>query len=140
MDILVRLSSRLPLALSPFNIPLEQRGELEDYRSSFSSVFSFVFFPLHPREVGLRGRKREREREMKERTMSAEYPRLYTRFFSRGTRQPCLLPLHVSFLLLPCRDSLTLEKNRLQFLSGSYRTNRVSQFSESVEVVPFPFS
>lgn len=137
MDILVRLSSRLPLALSPFNIPLEQRGELEDYRSSFSSVFSFVFLPLHPREVELRGRKREREREMKERTMSAEYPRLYTRFFSRGTRQPCLLPLHVSFLLLPCRDSLTLEKNR--FLSGSYRTNRVSQFSESVEVVPFPF-
>lgn len=130
----IRLSSRLPLALSPFNIPLEQRGELEDYRSSFSSVFSFVFFPLHPREVGLRGRKREREREMKERTMSAEYPR----FFSRGTRQPCLLPLHVSFLLLPCRDSLTLEKNRLQFLSGSYRTNRVSQFSESVEV-SFPF-
>lgn len=131
MDILVRLSSRLPLALSPFNIPLEQRGELEDYRSSFFSVF----FPFHPREVGLRGRKREREREMKERTMSAEYPR----FFSRGTRQPCLLPLHVSFLLLPCRDSLTLEKNRLQFLSGSYRTNRVSQFGESVEVVPFPF-
>lgn len=48
-----------------------------------------------------------------------------------------MLPLHVSLLLLPCRDSLTLEKNRFQFLSCSSNRSRISL--SSYLTVPFPF-